>query len=164
MYPKQFINFFGDGRDEVDGANLLGRTLTRLKDPEFAAPTLLCNNDHRFLIRETLNACGIEPRAIVLEPVARNTAAAIAVAAKHVADADPDGILAVMPSDHLIGQDDAFVAAVKRGAAVARDKRLVLFGIQPSEAHTGYGYIERGAAIGETGRLSGRGLQGKARR
>ncbi|MEO1265070.1 MAG: mannose-1-phosphate guanylyltransferase, partial [Pseudomonadota bacterium] len=143
MYPKQFISFF-----EEEGDNFLAATLERVSPTlGFAAPTLLCNNDHRFLVREQVDRKEIEPRAIILEPVARNTAAAIAVAALHVARENPQGILAVLPSDHMIRDPKAFHAAVTHAAKVAETGRLVMFGIAPSEPHTGYGYIKRGAAL-----------------
>lgn len=143
MYPKQFIQFF-DGSEP----SFLGATLRRLsKDKGFAAPILLCNNDHRFLVKDELERAGITDSTVYLEPVARNTAAAIAVAALAVSREDPAGVLVVMPSDHVIRNDDAFVDSVRRAAKVAATGRLVLFGIKPSEAHTGYGYIKQGAAL-----------------
>ena len=143
MYPKQFIRFFGS-----DEPSFLGATLRRLdRAAGFAAPILLCNNDHRFLVKDELERAGIEAGAIYLEPVARNTAAAIAVAAVAVAETDPNGILAVMPSDHVIHDEAGFVAAVRKAAEVAATGRLVLFGIKPARAHTGYGYIRRGIPI-----------------
>lgn len=145
MYPKQFIRFF-DG-----SASLLGSTLMRLQ-PEggFASPILVCNNDHRFLVSEELDRAGLKPAAIILEPVARNTGPAIAVAALVVAESDPEGILVVMPSDHLIRGEAGFVASVRQAASVAAGGKLVLFGIEPKTAHTGFGYIRRGAALGAT--------------
>ena len=144
MYPKQFIRFFGSGEP-----SFLGATLRRLRASEgFAAPILLCNNDHRFLVKDELERAGIDAGAIYLEPIARNTAAAITVAAAAVAERDPEAILAVMPSDHVISDEAAFVVAVRQAAAVAAAGRLVLFGIKPARPHTGYGYIRRGAAIG----------------
>ena len=143
MYPKQFISFF----DESD-PSFLGATLRRLTPADgFAAPILLCNNDHRFLVREELDRAGIKPEAIYLEPVARNTAPAIAVAALAVSARDADGILVVMPSDHVIGDPAAFAASVRSAAKVAASGRLTLFGIKPASAHTGYGYIRRGDAL-----------------
>ncbi|MEM9029465.1 MAG: mannose-1-phosphate guanylyltransferase/mannose-6-phosphate isomerase [Pseudomonadota bacterium] len=146
MFPKQFIAFFGG-----ESGSLLGTALGRLRGDNFGAPTLLCNNDHRFLIRETLEELGVEARSIILEPVARNTAPAIAVAVQHIVDKDPDAVVAVMPSDHLIKNTPAFVAAVERAAEVARAGRLVLFGIKPDEPHTGYGYIRQGGDIAGAG-------------
>jgi mannose-1-phosphate guanylyltransferase/mannose-6-phosphate isomerase len=113
----------------------------------FKAPILLCNNDHRFLIREEVERAGLDPLAIILEPVARNTAPAIAVAALVALEASPDAILAVMPSDHVVKDDALFTEAVKRAAEVAATGRLVLFGIKPTEPHTGYGYIKQGSAL-----------------
>jgi len=143
MYPKQFIRFFNG-----QGTSFLGATLTRLKAQSgFLPPILLCNNDHRFLVKEELERAGIEPRAIVLEPVARNTAPAIAVAALMAVREHPDAILAVMPSDHVVRDEACFVEGVKRAAEVATTGKLVLFGIEPTEPHTGYGYIRKGASL-----------------
>lgn len=143
MYPKQFIRFFDE-----DDPSFLGATVRRLPATEgFSRPILLCNNDHRFLVREELERAGITPEAIYLEPIARNTAPAIAVAALAVAARDKDGILIVMPSDHVINDASAFSEAVRRAASVAAGGRLVLFGIKPSSPHTGYGYIRSGAAL-----------------
>jgi mannose-1-phosphate guanylyltransferase / mannose-6-phosphate isomerase len=143
MYPKQFIRFF-NGQD----SSFLGAALKRLpQSAGFQRPILLCNNDHRFLVREELERAGIEPRAIVLEPVARNTAPAIAVAALLALKDDPSAILAVMPSDHVIKDEARFAAAIQKAAEVAQTGKLVLFGITPTEAHTGYGYIKKGAPL-----------------
>lgn len=143
MYPKQFINFF-NGR----GTTLLGATLGRLKrDGGFEAPILLCNNDHRFLVKEELEKAGLDAKAIILEPVARNTAAAITVAALAAIREHPNAILVVMPSDHAVKDEARFVEAVRRAANVAATGRLVLFGIQPTQPHTGYGYIKQGDSL-----------------
>lgn len=142
MYPKQFIRF--NGRE----TSLLNATLQRLRpDAGFRPPTILCNADHRFLVKESLDACGTTPRAIILEPLARNTAAAIAVGALSVVRDDPDGVLVVMPSDHLIADETGFLDAVRLAGEVAAGGRLVMFGIEPSSPHTGYGYIRRGKAL-----------------
>lgn len=143
MYPKQFIRFFDN-----DDPSFLGATLRRLPAADgFAPPILLCNNDHRFLVREELERAHIAPEAIYLEPIARNTAPAIAVAALAVAARDPQGVLVVMPSDHVINDTAAFITAVRRAGEIAAEGRLVLFGIKPSSPHTGYGYIRGGAAL-----------------
>lgn len=150
MYPKQFIRFFNG-----QGSSFLGATLARLPHSAgFERPILLCNNDHRFLVREEIERSGIEPRAIILEPIARNTAPAIAVAALVALRDDPNAILAVMPSDHVIGNEALFAENIRRAAAVAESGKLVLFGITPTEAHTGYGYIKRGGDL--------RGFEGQA--
>jgi mannose-1-phosphate guanylyltransferase/mannose-6-phosphate isomerase len=143
LYPKQFIRFFNG-----QSSSFLGATLQRLTaDKGFAAPILLANNDHRFLVREELDRAGITARSIILEPVARNTAPAIAVAALAAVAEHREAIIAVMPSDHVVKDEANFVVAVKRAASVAATGRLVLFGIVPTEAHTGYGYIKRGSAL-----------------
>lgn len=147
MYPKQFIRFF-EGQD----TSFLGAALKRLQ-PElgFSAPILLCNNDHRFLVKEELEQLGICPKAIILEPVARNTAPAIAVAALAALRESPDAIIAVMPSDHVIKDEAKFADAVSKAAKIAATGKLVLFGIAPKSPHTGYGYIRRGAPLNGKG-------------
>ncbi len=140
MYPKQFINFFNG--DE----SLLGATLRRLDD-SFAAPIVICNADHRFLVREEMTRAGITPEAIILEPIARNTAPAVAVAALAALQKSPDAVIAVMPSDHLIKDVTAFAERLKQAADIASTGKLVLFGIVPEGPNTGYGYIRRGKAL-----------------
>ena len=143
LYPKQFIRF---SKDQT--STFFATTMRRLGvEQGFAPPIVVCNNDHRFLVRGEAEGAGIDPGAILLEPVARNTAAAIAVAALLVERNDPDGIVAVMPSDHVIKDEKGFVAAVRRAAAVASTGKLVLFGIAPSAPQTGYGYIRKGAPL-----------------
>jgi len=143
MYPKQFIRFFS-GQNK----SFLATALTRLSQKSgFKPPILFCNNDHRFLIREEVDRAGLTPRAIILEPVGRNTAPAIAVAALIALKDNPDAILAVMPSDHVVNDEARFVEGVRRAADVAATGKLVLFGIKPTEPHTGYGYIKQGGAL-----------------
>jgi mannose-1-phosphate guanylyltransferase / mannose-6-phosphate isomerase len=139
MYPKQFIRFNGETE------SFLGATLKRLS-PEagFQRPILLCNNDHRFLVKAELESAKIDTKAIVLEPVARNTAPAIAIAALEVASENPNAVIVVMPSDHAMKLPDRFAEAVRRAATVAATGKLVLFGIKPEGPQTGYGYIRRG--------------------
>jgi mannose-1-phosphate guanylyltransferase/mannose-6-phosphate isomerase len=143
MFPKQFVRFSGD-----QGASFLAATMRRLSPAEgFERPIIVCNKDHRFLVRDEAHRVGTEPEAIVLEPLARNTAPAIAVAALIVQRAEPDGLLVVMPSDHVITDEAGFLAAVRRAGEVAATGRLVLFGIAPYSPHTGYGYIRRGQPL-----------------
>lgn len=143
MYPKQFIRFF-DGQ-----GNLLGATLRRLSGKAgFSAPIVVCNADHRFLVREELARADVEAQAIILEPVARNTAAAVAAAALVAAKDNADVILALLPTDHLIKDASAFLEYMRQAASIAETGKLVLLGISPSGPHTGYGYIHRGEAIG----------------
>lgn len=141
-YPKQFVRFF----QEQDNS-FLGATLRRLDHDGFEAPTLLCNNDHRFLVQDEVQRAAITPRALILEPVVRNTAPALAIAALDIAGTDPEAVMVVLPSDHIIGDESAFRAAVNCAAGLAETGRFVLFGIRPSEPHTGYGYIKLGKAI-----------------
>jgi mannose-1-phosphate guanylyltransferase/mannose-6-phosphate isomerase len=141
MYPKQFIDLL-PGQPPM-----LIQAIERLNGEAFAPPTIICNTDHRFLVQDALADASLAAGAIMLEPTARNTAPAIAATAIAIAAKDPDGVLVVMPSDHVIGDADGFRDAVQRASAVAASGRLVLFGIKPSEPHTGYGYIETGSAV-----------------
>ncbi|MGI9425702.1 MAG: mannose-1-phosphate guanylyltransferase/mannose-6-phosphate isomerase [Hyphomicrobiaceae bacterium] len=145
LYPKQFISALVDNSE-----NLFEVTASRLRGDRYAAPTVISNNAHRFLVRNALKDAGIDPRAILLEPVGRNTAPAIAAAAHHVVAENADAILVVMPSDHVIRDQDAFVAAIELAADAAAQERLVLFGITPDQPNTGYGYIRMGPALTAT--------------
>ncbi len=144
MFPKQFVRFFGNGEP-----TFVGSTLKRLqcRPAQFSAPLILCNKDHRFLVAEEAERAGIAPRAIILEPLARNTAIATAVAALYLQQHEPGAILAVLPSDHMVGDEEEFAAAIARAADVAAKGKLVLFGVTPTEAHTGYGYIREGEPL-----------------
>ncbi len=146
MYPKQFI-----GGLNGQQASLLNLTLTRLPvDEVFAQPRVICNNAHRFLVRDEAERSQVKLASVILEPTGRNTAPAIAVAALDAAKDDPETILVVMPSDHMIEDTGAFRAAVRAAASVAALGKIVLFGIKPTSPNTGYGYIQRGAALGDT--------------
>jgi mannose-1-phosphate guanylyltransferase/mannose-6-phosphate isomerase len=143
LYPKQFIRF-----SQVQPETFLAAALKRLGPASGCAPAVVvCNNDHRFLVKDEAARAGVQPRAIVLEPVARNTAPAAAVAALLAERSDPEAVLAVMPSDHVIRDEPAFVAAVHKAGEIAAGGKLVLFGITPGAPHTGYGYIRRGAPL-----------------
>jgi mannose-1-phosphate guanylyltransferase/mannose-1-phosphate guanylyltransferase/mannose-6-phosphate isomerase len=140
-YPKQLLPLCSD-------QSMLQDTAARVQGTgRFAAPLLICNQEHRFIIAEQVRQIGLAPQAIVLEPVARNTAAAAAVAALTLMETDPDALLLLLPADHLIRNQDAFLAAVDAAAAVAASGRLVTFGIVPHAPETGYGYIRRGAPL-----------------
>jgi len=143
MLPKQFIRFFGKQSD-----SFLAAALTRLpKSAGFAPPTVICNSDHRFLVGDELQRVGLGDSTVILEPVARNTAPAIAVAALHAIKSDPNAVIIVMPSDHVIPDAQKFMDAVRKAAKIAENGRLVLFGIAPTSPHTGYGYIRRGKPL-----------------
>ncbi|HRO49093.1 MAG TPA: mannose-1-phosphate guanylyltransferase/mannose-6-phosphate isomerase [Hyphomicrobium sp.] len=143
MYPKQFVS----GLDGASGSLFIA-TLSRLATTEgIGDPVIVCNNAHRFLVREQAAVAGVSPSSIVLEPVGRNTAPAIAVAALLAMERERSPVLAVMPSDHFISDGEAFQAALRRGAALAGGGRIVLFGIPPTGPNTGYGYICKGAPL-----------------
>lgn len=141
-YPKQFLPL-------ISKKSLLQETATRVSDPSlFAPPLMVCNEEHRFLVAEQLREAGISPSHIVLEPVARNTAPAVAVAATLLAAQDPNALMLVLPSDHLIEDVVVFRAAINTAAEAAGDGALVTFGIKPTRAETGYGYISGGDRLG----------------
>ncbi len=122
-YPKQFIRF-----TESQDLSILQTACLRLPAGDgFQAPTLLCNEDHRFLVREQLEAIGVVPRKIILEPVARNTAPAITIAALSAVKEDPAAVLVVMPSDHVIVKPDRFAETVRQATEFAAKGNLVLF-------------------------------------
>ncbi|AJC20169.1 mannose-1-phosphate guanylyltransferase/mannose-6-phosphate isomerase [Pandoraea pulmonicola] len=140
--PKQYLKLLGD-------RTLLQQTVARLHAiPDVTAPIVIASNDQRFQVAEQLRESGVEPLSIVLEPHGRNTAPAIAVAASIAVRRDPDALLMVLPSDHVIQNEAAFARAVRAATVIAADGRLVTFGVAPTQPHTGYGYIRRGAPIG----------------
>jgi mannose-1-phosphate guanylyltransferase/mannose-6-phosphate isomerase len=135
QFPKQLLPL-------VSADSLLVDTVRRAQAPGlFGAPILVCNHEHRFIVAEQLRQAGLEGRAIVLEPVGRNTAPAAAVAALIVARTAAEDLLLVAPSDHIVTDVAAFRRAVAAGVDAARGGALVTFGITPTRAETGYGYI-----------------------
>ncbi|CAM2188960.1 mannose-1-phosphate guanylyltransferase [Burkholderia cepacia] len=140
-YPKQYLKLAGE-------QTLIQQTVLRASEmPGVAPPVVVANHAHRFMVAEQLQHTGIKPQAIVLEPLGRNTAPAIAVAAHIALRDDPDALLLVLPSDHVVQNLPAFVAAVDTAVAIAKQGHLVTFGIPPTEPHTGYGYIRCGEAF-----------------
>ena len=130
--------------------SLLQDTVSRLADmPEIANPLVVCNVEHRFMIAEQMRQIGATPRAIVLEPMGRNTAPAIAVAALMLSRDDPEALMLVLPADHLIGDVDAFHAAIRIAAEAAKNGHLTTFGIVAAIPETGYGYIQKGAPLAD---------------
>ncbi|HEY6821821.1 MAG TPA: mannose-1-phosphate guanylyltransferase/mannose-6-phosphate isomerase [Burkholderiales bacterium] len=149
MLPKQFLPL-------VSERSLLQDTAQRIAAiGGCEKPIVISNNEHRFLVAEQLNAQGTAPAVQILEPVGRNTAPAVAVAALQVAKTDPEGALLVLPSDHAIANVDAFRHAVEAARAAAEQGLLVTFGIRPTQAATGYGYIELGEPIAGLSGVSG---------
>ena len=134
-YPKQFSALIGD-------STLFQASAARPSGPDFAAPMVLTNSDFRFIVTEQLAEAGVDPAAILIEPEGRNTAPAVLAAALWLAKTDPEALMLVAPSDHVVPDAAAFRAAVQAGVPAARAGQLVTFGIKPTHAETGYGYLE----------------------
>src|SRR5450631_3030913 len=142
MYPKQLLALTGK-------QTMLQDTATRLAGIAGAAPPIVvCNEAHRFTVAEQIRALGSSATAILLEPVGRNTAPAVALAAFKAEEIDPEATLVVAPADHVIRDARAFQAAAETAAALAQDGKLVTFGIVAHAPETGYGYIRRGEGNG----------------
>ena len=137
-YPKQLQSLHSE-------LSLLQETASRLTDNNFTQPLIICNQEHRFIVAEHLREIGIKPKAIILEPIGRNTAPAAAVASIVIAKRDPDAIILLMPSDHVISDIITFKTAIKTALPAAIDGSFVTFGIKPTKAETGYGYIKKSA-------------------
>jgi mannose-1-phosphate guanylyltransferase/mannose-6-phosphate isomerase len=141
-YPKQFLALAGEHSMLQDTwlrvAALAGRE----------APLVVTNEGHRFMVAEQLRQVGCEPSAIMLEPVARNTAPAIAAAALQATHDGGDPLILVLPSDHVIADEAAFRKAVEAATAAAEDGALITFGIVPTAPETGYGYIKAAPGTG----------------
>nr|WP_281167323.1 mannose-1-phosphate guanylyltransferase/mannose-6-phosphate isomerase [Arhodomonas aquaeolei] len=143
QHPKQFLPLVGEH-------SLLQASVLRAAGlPGVQPPVTVANAHYRFLVAEQLQAAGVAPGAMLLEPAARNTAPAVAAAAMWALEQDPEAVLLVAPSDHLVRDVDAFHDAVSRGMDQARSGHLVTFGIIPDAPETGYGYIRSGAAIAD---------------
>ncbi len=141
LYPKQFMPL-------VETSTLLQSTLNRLESlPGIQPPIILCNEEHRFIVAEQLREAGIAPHSIILEPVGRNTAPALAVAALMAAQDQPDALMLALPADHFIGDRTTFVGTLSHGARFAEKDQLVTFGIVPGAPETGYGYIRKGQVL-----------------
>jgi mannose-1-phosphate guanylyltransferase/mannose-6-phosphate isomerase len=138
--PKQLLPLTGPH-------TMIQDTVARVRGEAFADPIVISNQEQRFLIAEQLRAVGVTNARIILEPAGRNTAPAAAIAALKILEDDPDGLLLLTPSDHVVGDIKAFHAAVRVAADAARAGALVTFGIKPSAAETGYGYIKIGEAV-----------------
>ena len=137
-YPKQFLPLAGEDSMLVD-------TIARVAGVTDSSPLYICNEEHRFIVAEQVHAD--YAGEIVLEPMGRNTAPAVAIAALRALEEDESAILLVLPADHLIGDTAAFLAAVEIALVQARAGRLVTFGVVPDRTETGYGYIRRADAL-----------------
>jgi mannose-1-phosphate guanylyltransferase/mannose-6-phosphate isomerase len=142
--PKQLLALTGE-------QTLIQQTALRVFGPGFAKPSIVCHADHRFVIAHQMQEVGVTPENIFLEPIGRNTAPAAAVSALAISEKEPHAILLVIPADHVICDQKAFLKTVNEAHALAKQGYLVTFGITPTEANTGYGYIQRGAPLNELG-------------
>jgi len=137
VFPKQFHSLLGDN-------SLLQSTLQRMEGLATQGPIVVTGDDTRFLVAEQCRECGVDWHSIILEPEGRNTAPAIALAAFRALTIDPDVVLVVLSSDHVIRDQAAFEDAVQTAVAAVKDGGLLTFGIPPRFANTQFGYIERG--------------------
>ncbi len=149
LFPKQLIN--------IENANtMLQNTLLRIKGIEgMGSPIIVCNEAHRFMTAEQLRQIKIDPQAIILEPMGKNTAPAIAVAALKSMEHKKDPILLVLPADHVIEKIPEFHVAIKAGYQYALKDKLITFGIVPNSPETGYGYIKKGDLLDTATEASG---------
>ncbi len=137
LYPKQFLRLHGVN-------SMLQETVNRLEGISVREPVVICNEEHRFLVAEQLRQINKLSHNIILEPVGRNTAPAIALAALNAVSQGDDPIMLVLAADHIINDCDAFHLAVTKAIPFAKKDSLVTFGIVPTGPETGYGYIQRG--------------------
>lgn len=136
-YPKQLLPL-------VSANSLLQDTLLRTSAiSKVTAPLVICHDDHRFLVAEQLQEMGVRDAQIILEPVGKNTAPAVAIAALQLSQAGSDPLLLILPADHVIKDTEKFLAAVSEASALAEDGNLVTFGVIPTKPETGYGYIKK---------------------
>jgi mannose-1-phosphate guanylyltransferase len=142
LNPKQFLAL-GEG-----SLSMLQTTIKRLAGLDMQLPRLICNEEHRFLAAEQLRQLGLEEASILLEPVGRNTAPAVALVALQTLAEAQDPILLVLAADHLVQDESALRASIESARALAEAGKLVTFGVVPTHPETGYGYLQRGAAEG----------------
>jgi len=144
-YPKQFLKLLDQERSLLQQAALRACSL-----PDATAPLVICGEQHRFIVAEHLSQAGVAGATIILEPEGRNTAPAAAIAAlQALAQHGEDALVFLMASDHVVADLAAFRAAGQTAAKVAARGRIVTFGIKPTRAETGYGYIRRGRPLGD---------------
>ncbi|MBE1287211.1 MAG: mannose-1-phosphate guanylyltransferase/mannose-6-phosphate isomerase [Alteromonadaceae bacterium] len=147
-YPKQFLKLTSE-------QSMLQDTLTRLPVSGTSAPLLICNEEHRFLVAEQLRQINHRHQGIILEPIGRNTAPAIALAALQAVQNAHDPMLLVLAADHLIRDEKVFHQALVKARTLAEQNYLVTFGVVPETPHTGYGYIKSGSSVSHKETLLG---------
>ncbi|PLX85630.1 MAG: mannose-1-phosphate guanylyltransferase/mannose-6-phosphate isomerase [Desulfuromonas sp.] len=141
LYPKQLLPLVGD-------KTMLQNTVSRLEGISgLAEPAVVCNENHRFMVAEQLKQLGRAPSAIILEPVGRNTAPAVAVAAFQAMEGGEDPLLLVLPADHVVRQAEGLRRVIESAVPLAEQGKLITFGIVPTGPETGYGYIRAGAPL-----------------
>ena len=145
-YPKQFSSLIGDKTLFQSSA----QRLTSSQTVKFEKHITLTNSDFRFIVVEQLQAVGIDPNTILIEPAVKNTAPSILAASIYAMKNDPKSILLVAPSDHIIPDKEVFHEAVEIGLKHVENGKLVTFGVAPTHPETGYGYLELGSAEGPT--------------
>ena len=148
-FPKQLLPLTGDlSMLQQTAKRLFGLDISRCASAASVNnPIVICNEQHRFLVAEQLREIGAECQSIILEPIGRNTAPALTLAALQCVKENSDAVMMVMPADHVIQDIDAFHIAINHGYQLAQNNALVTFGIVPSSAETGYGYIKLGALL-----------------
>ncbi len=137
-FPKQFTRLMGD-------ETLFQAAARRMSGAGVESPSSITSSDFRFIVTEQLAAIGVDPGPILIEPSARNTGPAVLAAVLHLASADPDALLLVMPSDQVVPDAAAFRRAVELGVPAAEAGQIVTFGIRPDRPETGYGWLELSA-------------------
>lgn len=140
--PKQFLPLTGE-------RSLFQQTALRLSGERFLPPLVIAGAAHRALIADQLAEIGLAPAAVIIEPAPRNTAAVAAIASAWTAQAQQDSLVLLSPADHHVSDAGAFRSAILKGAGAASKGAIVTFGIQPTGPHTGFGYIETGASLGD---------------
>lgn len=160
-YPKQFTDLIG-------GHSLFQASALRLSGWDYAPPLVVTGSDFRFIVTEQLAEVGIDTGAILIEPSGRNTAPAILAAAIHLAASDPETLMLVAPSDHVVPDAALFQRTVAAGVEAARSGQIVTFGIRPDRPETGYGWLELeggavdvGADVGAAGGAGASGVQSR---
>lgn len=141
LYPKQFLSLTGDN-------SLLQKTVLRVSGAQgMESPLMICNEEHRFLVAQQLEECGISPLSILLEPCVRSTAPAVALGAIKILQQNENAIVVVLSSDHVISSEQRFVDVLQSAVALAENDHLVTFGVKPTGPEICYGYIKKGDEI-----------------